>query len=52
MSANVTFVNCAVDGSGNVDVSFTPIPVRKIEVWQWGSAPAWSSIAEFNACSH
>ena len=50
-SANVTFVNCAVEGSGNVDVSFTPIPVQKIEVWQWGSAPAWWSIAEFNAYS-
>ena len=50
-SAHVTFVNCAADGSGNVDVSFTPIPVQKIEVWQWGSAPAWWSIAEFNAYS-
>jgi hypothetical protein len=50
-SGQVTFVNCAVDGAGNVDVSFTPIPVWKIEVWQWGSAPAWWSIAEFNAYS-
>ena len=51
-SANVTFVNCVVDGSGNVDVSFTPIPVQKIEVWPWGGAPAWWSIAEFNAYPH
>jgi hypothetical protein len=51
-SANVTFINCMADGSGNVDVSFTPIPVQKIEVWQWGSAPAWWSIAEFNAYSN
>jgi len=51
-SANVTFVNCASDGAGNVDVSFTPIPVQKIEVWPWGGAPAWWSIAEFNAYPH
>jgi hypothetical protein len=50
-AGNVTFINCVVDGSGNVDVSFTPIPVQKIEVWQWGSSPAWWSIAEFNAYS-
>ena len=48
----VTFVNCAADGSGTVDVSFPPIRVQKIEVWQWGSAPAWWSIAEFNAYSN
>jgi hypothetical protein len=51
-SGQVTFVNCMADGSGNVDVSFAPLPVQKIEVWQWGSAPAWWSIAEFNAYSH
>jgi hypothetical protein len=48
-AANVTFVPCQVDGSGNVDVSFSPIPAQKIEVWQWGTAAQWWSIAEFNA---
>jgi hypothetical protein len=47
-SGNVTFVDCAADASGIVDVSFTPLPVNKIEVWQWGAASSWWSIAELN----
>jgi hypothetical protein len=48
---NVTFIDCVPDASGNVDVSFAPLPAQKIEVWQWGTAAAWWSIAEFNAYS-
>src|SRR5262245_41850269 len=44
----VTFVNCQADANGTVEVSFTPIPAQKIEVWQWGSTGWWWSIAEFN----
>jgi len=44
----VTFVNCQADANGTVDVSFTPIPAQRIEVWQWGSTGWWWSIAEFN----
>lgn len=50
-AGNVTFVNCVADASGNVDVSFTPLPVNKIEVWQWGTSSWWWSIAEFNVFS-
>jgi hypothetical protein len=47
-SGNVTFIDCAADASGTVDVSFTPLQVNKIEVWQWGAASSWWSIAELN----
>jgi hypothetical protein len=47
-AGHVTFVNCAADSSGDVDVSFTPVPASKIEVWQWGTSGSWWSIAEFN----
>ena len=49
---NVTFVPCQAAGSGNVDVSFAPTPIQKIEVWQWGTANSWWSIAEFNVFEH
>jgi hypothetical protein len=48
-SGNVTFIDCSADTAGVVDVSFTPLAVHKIEVWQWGGASSWWSIAEFNA---
>lgn len=48
VAGHVTFVTCAADSSGNVDVSFTPLAVQRIEVWQWGAAPWWWSIAEFS----
>jgi hypothetical protein len=48
-NGNVTQLPCQADGSGNVDVSFSALPVQKIEVWQWGSSGSWWSIAEFNA---
>jgi len=47
-AGTVTFVNCAANPSGNVEVSFPPIPASKIEVWQWGTSDWWWSIAEFN----
>ena len=46
---SATFVNCVADASGNVEVSFSPIPATTIEVWQWGTAPWWWSIAELDA---
>jgi hypothetical protein len=44
----VTRINCAADSAGVVDVSFSPLPVQRIEIWQWGTAPWWWSIAELN----
>jgi hypothetical protein len=49
ISGNVTFVDCAADAAGTVDVSFAPLAAHTIEVWQWGTAGSWWSIAEFNA---
>jgi hypothetical protein len=49
---SVTFVDCAADASGNVDVTFSPVPASTIEVWQWGTSPQWWSIAEFNVFEH
>jgi hypothetical protein len=48
-AGNVTYVPCQADASGIVDVSFTPTPVARVEVWQWGTAGSWWSIAEFDA---
>jgi hypothetical protein len=45
---SVTFVPCAADADGNVDVTFPTIPANTIEVWQWGTSDWWWSIAEFN----
>jgi hypothetical protein len=42
------FVNCTPDSNGTVDVSFAPVPVQRIEIWQWGSSLSWWSIAELN----
>jgi hypothetical protein len=44
-----TFIPCSPDSSGNIDVTFTPLQAQRIEVWQWGVAGNWWSIAEFNA---
>lgn len=47
-AGNVTSVACVPDANGNVDAAFTPVPASTIEVWQWGTASSWWSIAEFN----
>jgi hypothetical protein len=47
-SGGSTFVPCAPDDNGNIDVSFPARVATAIEVWQWGTADNWWSIAEFN----
>jgi len=51
-AGSVTFVACAADVNGNVDVTFSPLAASIIEVWQWGTANSWWSIAEFNVFEH
>jgi hypothetical protein len=51
LSGTSTFVTCVPDAAGTIDVSFPPVSAHQIEVWQWGTADNWWSIAEFNAYS-
>jgi hypothetical protein len=44
-----TYIACMPDAAGVVDISFPPVDTQKIEVWQWGTALNWWSIAELNA---